>query len=321
MSLKKTAPVLIMTMLINYMVIATVYTVYAGYIARPYGFTSTYCNISMYYREFGCDESAYDDSVYPEPGQFYHDLIETGIIDPSVYIFTNDYQTVYMYERNKNTDGIAKIRKNSFYDSMYPDETAVINGKTYTVERCDEWIDSEPNIILPAGDTPPTLKGFFYLDDMTQEEYETVSQYFTERGYFEDAVLPSYYSEKGLWTKALTMGNGYIAIRVAAIGLVSLFLSILFLHRFSLNEYRIHFDYGGTPFAIAAHTMRSYLPVILIGELVIPAAAWVFNMQDPANIGGNYPIILLLIAIAASLIIICGAFLILFPWDQVKEGI
>ena len=54
---------------------------------------------------------------------------------------------------------------------------------------------------------------------------------------------------------------------------------------------------------------------------MIPAAALVFNMQDPANIGGNYPIILPLIAIAASLIIVCGAFLILFPWDQVKEGI
>ena len=321
MSLKKMVPVLIMTMLINYMLIAAVYTVYGSYIARPFGFTSTYCSVTAHYREYGQDESAYDDAVYPEPGQFYHDLIETGIIDPSVYIFTKDYKTVYMYERNKNTDGIAKVKKGSFYESMYPDDTAVINGKTYTVERCDAWLKNEPDIILPPGDTPPTLTGFFYLDDMTQEEYETVYRYFAERGYTEDTALPSYYSEKALLIKTLTRGNGYIAIRVAAIGLVSLLLSILFLHRFSLNEYRIHFDYGGTPFAIAMHTMRSHLPVILIGELVIPAAALVFNMQDPANIGGNYPIILPLIAIAASLIIVCGAFLILFPWDQVKEGI
>ncbi len=321
MSLKKSVPVLIMTALINYILIAAVYAVYARYIARPYGFTSTYCSISTYYREIGTSESSYEDAVYPEPGQFYHDLIETGIIDPSVFIYVKDYQTVYMYESNKNADGIAKIKKGSLYASLYPEDTVVINGKIYTIERCDEWIDTEPNIILPACDTPPTLVGSFYLDDMTQEEYETVSRYFSERGYIEDTALPSYYSEKGLWINALTRGSGYLSIRVAAIGLVSLFLSILFLHRFSLSEYRIHFDYGGTPFAIALHTMRSYVPVILAGEIVIPAAALVFNMQDPANIGGNYPIVLPVIAMTASVIIICGAFLILFPWDQVKEGV
>ena len=319
--LKRQLPVLVLLMMINLMMTGAVYTIYLRYIIRAYGFIGPYSTLVVYYRAPGMDEVAYEDAVYPEEGQFYHDLIETGIIDPSEFIFIDGNHYMYRYERNHPNKGIAQVRKGSAYDAIYSEDTEWIDGNRYTMERCTEWVETNPGIIFPVENTPNTLTGLYYLDDMTEEEHETVIRYFTERGYVTDDVQTRYFTDADLRYDAVSRGYGFLAVRVLISGLIALFLSVLFLHRLSLNEYRIHFDYGGTSLTIALHKLCGFLPVILISETVIPAASLFFNGKDIAMKGQNYPLSLSFITIVASLIIICGSFLILFPWDQVKEHV
>ena len=310
-----------MCIVFNLMLVCSVFTFFSNASHLPYGFSVPFASFTVYYREPGLTEDWFEDTVIPYEGQFYHEMIESKKIDPSRVYYVKDYSTQYYYERGKNDAGTVKVRQDSLYDLMLGEKTE-INGKTYKVEQCAELNETDPNMVLPLSDVPAqTLCFSYYLENISDEEYDTVIKYFTDRGYIIDGAQSHYHTSLDILRNSIFSGTGYKAVRIIVLGCLCVCLCVNHIHHISAKEYRIHFRYGGTAWKIALQILKEYIPWILLSELVVIVYYLYAKAKDLASTHGWYPVWIPLSVTGVSLVFIIILMIVLFPWSDIREEI